>query len=118
MPMVLTDLPDRVYKTEEGKFQAVTKEVKRRHQKDQPVLIGTIAIEKSEFLSKHLEREGIKHEILNAKNHEREAQIIAKAGQKGAVTIATNMAGRGTDIKLGGGAKEAGGLHILGTERH
>jgi preprotein translocase subunit SecA len=118
MPMVRTDLPDRVYKTEEGKFQAVTKEVKRRHQKDQPVLIGTIAIEKSEFLSKHLEREGIKHEILNAKNHEREAQIIAKAGQKGAVTIATNMAGRGTDIKLGGGAKEAGGLHILGTERH
>lgn len=116
--MVRDDLPDRVYKNEKGKFQAVTNEVKRRNQEGQPVLVGTIAIEKSELLSKYLEREGIKHEILNAKNHEREAQIIAQAGQRGAVTIATNMAGRGTDIKLGKGVKELGGLHILGTERH
>ncbi|MBM3256092.1 MAG: preprotein translocase subunit SecA [Candidatus Moranbacteria bacterium] len=118
MPMVRQDLPDRIYKTEKGKFLAVVEEIKRRHQKNQPVLVGTIAIEKSELLSKYLGKEGVDHEILNAKNHEREAQIIAKAGQSGAVTIATNMAGRGTDIKLGKGAKEASGLHILGTERH
>lgn len=116
--MVRKDLGDRVYKTEAGKFQAVTRSVKKRYKKGQPVLIGTIAIEKSEIISQYLEREGIKHEILNAKNHEREAQIIAKAGEKGQVTIATNMAGRGTDIKLGQGVKELGGLHILGTERH
>ncbi len=116
--MIRKDLPDRIFKTESGKFKAVTRSVKRRHKKGQPVLIGTIAIEKSELLSKYLEREGIKHDILNAKNHEGEAQIIAKAGSMGQVTIATNMAGRGTDIKLGEGVKELGGLHILGTERH
>jgi len=117
-PMVRKDLPDRVFKNEQGKFKAVTQEVKKRHRKGQPILIGSIAIEKSEILSKYLEREGIKHEILNAKNHEREAQIITNAGQKEAVTIATNMAGRGTDIKLGEGVQKLGGLHILGTERH
>jgi len=116
--MIRKDLPDRVYKNEKGKFKAVTHEVKRRHQKGQPILIGTIAIEKSEMLSKYLDREGIRHEIMNAKNHEREAQIIANAGQKDAVTIATNMAGRGTDIKLGKEVQNLGGLHILGTERH
>jgi len=116
--MIRKDLPDRVFKTERGKFKAVTHNVKERHQNGQPILIGTIAIEKSEMLSKYLDREGIKHEILNAKNHEREAQIIANAGQKGAVTIATNMAGRGTDIKLGERVQKFGGLHILGTERH
>jgi len=116
--MVRRDMSDKVFKTEAGKFKAVTRSVKKRHKKGQPILIGTIAIEKSELLSKYLEREGIRHEILNAKNHEREAQIIANAGEKGQVTIATNMAGRGTDIKLGAGVKELGGLHILGTERH
>jgi len=117
-PMIRKDLPDRVYKTERGKFKAVTRDVKKRHQKGQPILIGTIAIERSEVLSKYLDREGVRHEILNAKNHEREAQIIAQAGQKGSVTIATNMAGRGTDIKLEKGVQKLGGLHILGTERH
>ena len=117
-PMVRKDMPDSIYRTEKGKFQAVVREIKERNQKDQPVLVGTIAIEKSELLSQLLKREGIKHEVLNAKHHEQEAQIIAKAGQKGAVTIATNMAGRGTDIKLGEGVVESGGLHIIGTERH
>jgi len=117
-PMIRKDLPDRVFKNEQGKYKAVTAEVKRRHEKGQPILIGTIAIEKSEILAKYLEREGIKHEILNAKNHEREAQIIINAGQKNSVTIATNMAGRGTDIKLGESVTKLGGLHILGTERH
>ncbi|MFH1182692.1 MAG: preprotein translocase subunit SecA [Candidatus Moraniibacteriota bacterium] len=116
--MIRKDLPDKVYKNEQGKYKAVTQEVKQRNKKGQPILIGTIAIEKSEVLSKYLEREGIKHEILNAKNHEREAQIIANAGQRGSVTIATNMAGRGTDIKLGNTVTTLGGLHILGTERH
>jgi preprotein translocase subunit SecA len=117
-PMIREDLPDTVYKTEQGKFNAVIEEIKNRHKKGQPVLVGTIAIEKSEILHDMLEREGIPHEVLNAKNHEKEAQIIARAGEKGAVTIATNMAGRGTDIKLGEGVVELGGLHILGTERH
>ncbi len=116
--MVRNDLPDSVYKNEKGKFKAVTQAVKERYLKGQPVLVGTIAIEKSELLSKYFEIEGIKHEVLNAKNHEREAQIIVRAGQKGAITIATNMAGRGTDIKLDEEAKKLGGLHILGTERH
>ncbi len=116
--MIRQDLPDRVYKNEKGKFKAITAEIKERNLKGQPILVGTIAIEKSELLSKYFEIEGIKHEILNAKNHEREAQIIAHAGRKGAVTIATNMAGRGTDIKLDEKAKKLGGLHILGTERH
>jgi preprotein translocase subunit SecA len=116
--MIRKDLPDMVYKTEFGKFEAVTEEIKIRNEKGQPVLVGTIAIEKSEVLHDMLERKGIPHEVLNAKNHEREAMIIAGAGQKGAVTIATNMAGRGTDIKLGEGVVNLGGLHILGTERH
>ena len=117
-PMIRKDLPDMVYKTEHGKFEAVIEEIRSRHEEGQPVLVGTIAIEKSEVLHEMLERKGVPHEVLNAKNHEREALIIAKAGQKGAVTIATNMAGRGTDIKLGEGVKGLGGLHILGTERH
>jgi preprotein translocase subunit SecA len=158
-PMIRADLPDSVYRTEPGKFQAVIREIKKCHEAGQPVLVGTVSIEKNEILSQLLAREGIAHEILNAKNHEREAQIIAKAGEPGAVTIATNMAGRGVDIKLGGiGAQadsslsathsspappaggapafaqnppkrqgemsdyeevvNAGGLHIIGTERH
>lgn len=112
------DLPDVVYKTEKGKFDAIVQTIKESHKNGQPFLVGTIAIEKSEYLSALLEREGIKHEVLNAKHHEREAAIIAGAGQKGAVTIATNMAGRGTDIKLGEGVREVGGLYIIGTERH
>jgi preprotein translocase subunit SecA len=116
--MIRKDLPDTIYKTENGKFKAVVQEIKKRHESGQPVLVGTIAIERSEVLHEMLEREGVPHEVLNAKNHEREALIIANAGQKGAVTIATNMAGRGTDIKLGKEVIECGGLHILGTERH
>jgi len=116
--MIRKDLPDMVYKTEHGKFEAVTEEIKRLNESGQPVLVGTIAIEKSEVLHEMLERKGVPHEVLNAKNHEREALIITNAGQKGAVTIATNMAGRGTDIKLGEGVVDLGGLHILGTERH
>jgi len=116
--MIRDDMPDKIFKTEEGKLKAVTKEVKKRYKNGQPVLIGTIAIEKSELLSKYLDRDGIKHEVLNAKNHEKEAQIVSSAGTAGSVTIATNMAGRGTDIKLDDKAKKLGGLHILGTERH
>jgi preprotein translocase subunit SecA len=117
-PMVRRDLPDVVYKTEEGKFKAIAEKIKEINKTGQPVLVGTIAIEKSEYLSAYLTRSGIKHEILNAKNHEREAMIISNAGQKGSATIATNMAGRGTDIKLGEGVRELGGLFIIGTERH
>lgn len=117
-PMVRTDRADRVYATEDAKFRAVIREVKERHAAGQPVLVGTIAIEKSERLSTLLRREGIPHEVLNAKNHEREAQIIAQAGQPHAVTISTNMAGRGTDIKLGDTVTDRGGLFVLGTERH
>jgi preprotein translocase subunit SecA len=117
-PMIRRDFSDRIYKTEQGKFKAVVKEIKERREKGQPVLVGTIAIEKSEFLSAILKREGISHEVLNAKHHEQEAKIISKAGQENAITIATNMAGRGTDIKLGKTVAEKGGLHIIGTERH
>ncbi|MEI8096789.1 MAG: preprotein translocase subunit SecA [Candidatus Moraniibacteriota bacterium] len=116
--MVRKDLPDIVYKTEEAKFRAIANHVKEIHAKGQPALIGTIAIEKSEYLSALLTREGVTHEVLNAKNHEREAAIVANAGHLGSVTIATNMAGRGTDIKLGEGVREVGGLVIIGTERH
>jgi preprotein translocase subunit SecA len=116
--IVRKDLNDLVFKNERGKFQAVVKEVKQKHSHGQPVLIGTISIERSELLSALLKREGIPHEVLNAKNHAREAQIIANAGQRGAITIATNMAGRGTDIKLGEGVEEIGGLCIIGSERH
>ncbi|MBQ3032852.1 MAG: preprotein translocase subunit SecA [Deferribacterales bacterium] len=118
MPMKRIDNPDVVYKTEEEKFAAIADEITRLHQKGQPVLVGTVSIEKSEAISKVLSKRKIPHEVLNAKNHEREAQIVAAAGQKGAVTIATNMAGRGTDIKLGEGVEALGGLYILGTERH
>lgn len=116
--MVRTDYPDVIYKTEREKFRAAAEEIKALHDKGQPVLVGTISIEKSEMLSKMLNREGVKHQVLNAKNHEREAEIVAMAGQGGTVTISTNMAGRGTDIVLGGGVPDLGGLHILGTERH
>jgi preprotein translocase subunit SecA len=112
------DLPDVVYKTEKGKFDAIVEKIKELHKNGQPVLVGTIAIEKSEYLSALLVREGIAHEVLNAKQHEKEASIITGAGKFGAVTIATNMAGRGTDIKLGEGVREVGGLCIIGTERH
>lgn len=102
----------------EGKFKAVVEEIKKRHETGQPVLVGTVAVDTSELISKMLKRARIKHDVLNAKNHHREAEIIEKAGQKGAVTIATNMAGRGTDIKLGEGVVELGGLAVIGTERH
>ena len=117
-PMVRQDLKDLVYRTEQGKWDAVVAEVTERHEAGQPVLIGTTSVEKSQRLSDEMGRHGIPHEVLNAKNHEREALIIAKAGQKGAVTVSTNMAGRGVDILLGEGVKEAGGLHVIGTERH
>lgn len=116
--VIRTDEPDRVYKSEQGKFLAALAKIQELHAKGQPVLVGTITIERSEMLSQYLKRSGIAHKVLNAKHHEQEAEIIARAGQKGAVTIATNMAGRGTDIKLGPGVAELGGLFILGTERH
>lgn len=117
-PVIRKDLNDVVYQTEAAKFRAVVKEVVESHEKGQPVLVGTVNIEISELLGTMLKREGVKCEVLNAKNHRREAEIVAKAGEKGAVTIATNMAGRGTDIKLGEGVVEVGGLKIIGTERH
>ena len=117
-PLIRKDLPDVVYKSEKGKFDAICEKIKEINKTGQPVLVGTIAIEKSEYLSALLTRFGISHEVLNAKYHEKEALIIKNAGQLGAVTIATNMAGRGTDIKLGEGVREVGGLFILGTERH
>ncbi len=117
-PVIRIDKPDMIYKTMDAKFKAVVEEVKKRHAKGQPVLIGTVAVETSEHLSNLLKKERIKHNVLNAKNHHREAEIIEQAGQKGAVTIATNMAGRGTDIKLGEGVPELGGLCVIGTERH
>jgi len=117
-PLVRKDFADVIYKTEVAKFAAIAARVKEVHATGQPVLIGTIAIEKSEYLAALLTHEGVPHRVLNAKNHESEAQIVASAGQKGAVTIATNMAGRGTDIKLGDGVKELGGLMIIGSERH
>ncbi|OPX19586.1 MAG: preprotein translocase subunit SecA [Desulfobacca sp. 4484_104] len=116
--MIRTDYPDVIYKTEAEKFNAIVEEINDCHRRGQPVLVGTTSVEKSERLSRMLKREGIKHEVLNAKHHEKEAQIVAQAGQSAAVTIATNMAGRGTDIVLGPGVVETGGLHILGTERH
>ncbi len=117
-PMIREDYQDVIYKTNQEKIRAVIEEIKALHEKRRPVLVGTISIEKSELLSAYLTRTGIKHSVLNAKNHEREAEIVAQAGQPGMVTISTNMAGRGTDIKLGEGVAELGGLHILGTERH
>ncbi|MBC6348836.1 preprotein translocase subunit SecA [Lactobacillus melliventris] len=117
-PLIRIDNPDILYPTLSSKFAAVVNEIKKRHSKGQPVLVGTVAVESSERLSKLLDKEGIPHAVLNAKNHAKEAQIIMNAGQRGAVTIATNMAGRGTDIKLGPGVKELGGLSVIGTERH
>lgn len=117
-PMVRKDYADVIYKTRREKFEAVMDDIQELHKSGQPVLVGTISVDVSEELSKKLAKRGIKHEVLNAKNHAKEAEIIAMAGQKGAVTISTNMAGRGTDIKLGEGVLELGGLHILGTERH
>jgi len=116
--MVRKDSPDVIYKTEESKFEAVIDEIVERNKARQPVLVGTVSVEKSERLSRMLEKRGVKHNVLNAKQHEREAAIVAEAGQPGAVTIATNMAGRGTDIVLGAGVTDVGGLHIIGTERH
>jgi preprotein translocase subunit SecA len=117
-PMIRQDNPDRIYRTEHAKFSAVIEEIKEMYEDGRPVLVGTVSIEKSEELSRMLEEQGVPHSVLNAKQHEREASIVAQAGQRGAVTIATNMAGRGTDITLGFGVNELGGLHIVGTERH
>ncbi len=117
-PVVRKDLPDTVYKTMNGKFKAIIEDVREHHEKGQPVLVGTTSVEKSEIISELLSKEGIKHNVLNAKQHEKEASIVREAGQKGQVTIATNMAGRGTDISLGDGVKELGGLYVIGSERH
>jgi len=126
-PLIRKDLSDKVLKSEEGKFQALIQEIKQRYEKGQPVLVGTRSVERNEFLGKLLDREGIPHQILNAKFHEKEGQVIAQAGKLKTVTIATNMAGRGVDIILGGNppnpeearrVRELGGLHIIGTERH
>src|SRR6185369_4943439 len=126
-PMVREDRPDTVYKTEEAKFKAIAKEVKERNKKGQPILIGTVSIAKNEMLAEEFKKQGLKFELLNAKNHEREAHIISQAGRPGQITLATNIAGRGVDILLGGNpidpkeaeeVRNAGGLHILGTERH
>ena len=117
-PVIRDDQPDLLYPNLKSKFNAVVEEIKERHAKGQPILVGTVAVETSEYLSQLLTRAGVPHEVLNAKNHFKEAEIIMQAGQRGAVTIATNMAGRGTDIKLGSGVKEAGGLCVIGTERH
>ena len=118
LPVIRIDAADLIYSTKDEKYKAIINEIKRRHKTGQPVLVGTIAIETSEIISNLLKKAKVKHEILNAKNHAREAEIIAKAGEKGSVTIATNMAGRGTDIKLGDGVKQLGGLCVIGTERH
>jgi preprotein translocase subunit SecA len=117
-PVVRKDHTDVVYRTQMGKFKAIVEDVKEHNGKGQPILVGTTSVEKSEVLSDMLKKEGVKHEVLNAKHHEREAKIVSNAGQPGAVTIATNMAGRGTDIALGEGVKEKGGLYVIGSERH
>ena len=117
-PVIREDLADLVYSTEAGKYKAIVKTIKEIHKTGRPILVGTISVEANEHLSKLLKAEKIPHEVLNAKNHAREAEIIAKAGEKNAVTIATNMAGRGTDIKLAAGVRELGGLYVIGTERH
>jgi preprotein translocase subunit SecA len=117
-PNIRKDGHDSVYKTKREKFTAVTREIKELHARGRPILVGTVSVETSEMLSRMLKREGLIHSVLNAKYHQQEAEIVARAGQRGAITIATNMAGRGTDIKLGPGVTEVGGLHVLGTERH
>ena len=117
-PVVRKDHTDVVYRTQDGKFKAIVDDIKEHHSKGQPILVGTTSVEKSETISEMLKKDGVKHEVLNAKYHEREAKIVALAGQKDSVTIATNMAGRGTDIALGEGVKELGGLYVIGSERH
>mgnify|MGYP003305157004 CR=1 FL=1 len=117
-PVIREDATDLIYMTTKAKYNAIANEIEERHKKGQPILVGTISIETSEYLSSLLTKKHIKHDVLNAKQHEREAEIVANAGQKGAVTIATNMAGRGTDIKLGEGVVELGGLAVIGSERH
>src|SRR5258706_11244149 len=117
-PVARADQNDVVYRTKREKFKAVVDEIADCHKRGQPVLVGTISVEVSELLSRMLKRRGVKHNVLNAKYHQQEAEIVSQAGQRAAVTIATNMAGRGTDIKLGLGVADLGGLHILGTERH
>jgi preprotein translocase subunit SecA len=117
-PVIRDDRPDLLYPTLKSKFKAVVEDIQQRHEKGQPILVGTVAVETSELLAKLLDQAGIAHSVLNAKNHAKEAEIIMNAGQRGAVTIATNMAGRGTDIKLGPGVREVGGLAVIGTERH
>ncbi len=117
-PNIRKDTHDSVYKTRREKFNAVVGEIKTLHAQGRPILVGTVSVETSEMLSRMLKREGLIHSVLNAKYHQQEAEIVARAGQRGAITIATNMAGRGTDIKLGAGVSEVGGLHVLGTERH
>ena len=116
--VIREDYPDLVYATQNGKYKAIINFIKEIHETGEPILIGTISVEANEYLSSLLKKAGLKHEVLNAKNHEREAEIIAHAGEKGSITLATNMAGRGTDIKLGEGVKELGGLCVIGTERH
>ncbi len=118
MPMVRKDHPDAIYKNQQAKYRAIVREIEELHKKGQPVLVGTVSIDKSELIASMLTKRRVPHNVLNAKQHEKEAEIVAEAGQRGKVTIATNMAGRGTDIKLGDGVKELGGLFILGTERH
>src|ERR671925_1646879 len=118
VPVVRDDRDDFIYKTKEAKYDAVVGDINERHERGQPVLVGTISVEVSEHLSQLLTRRGVPHNVLNAKQHEKEAEIIKDAGEPGAVTIATNMAGRGVDIKLAEGITELGGLYVLGTERH
>src|SRR5699024_4226904 len=117
-PIIRDDRADMIYKTTDAKFNAVVQAIKERNDERQPVLVGTVAVETSEVISQLLKKARVKHDVLNAKNHYREAEIIENAGEKGSVTIATNMAGRGTDIKLGDGVLELGGLAVIGTERH
>src|SRR5437879_9164841 len=117
-PVERKDDNDRIYKTRREKYNAVINEIREHHTKQQPVLVGTVSVEASELLSRMLKREKIPHNVLNAKYHMQEAEIVARAGQAGTATISTNMAGRGTDIKLGEGVPEKGGLYVIGTERH
>src|SRR5690606_2586505 len=117
-PCIRIDKNDSIFKTRRDKFNAVVKEITDANKRGQPVLVGTVSVESSEVLSRMLKRAGVIHTVLNAKFHAQEAEIVSRAGQRGAVTIATNMAGRGTDIKLGEGVRELGGLYVIGTERH